>query len=453
MDYPINLGFNTKSPTVLHIDLNSCFATVEQQANPLLRGKPIAVAAYNSPGAFILAPSIEAKMWGIKMGMSVRDAREIFPDLIVLEPDPWKYRNVHLALKALLSEYTDDVHPKSIDEFVLDLEGSPALPRGMLQIGAEIKKRIKDEIGEWLTVSIGISANRYLAKIGSGLHKPDGLDLIDATNHKEIFASLDLTDLTGIKKANAARLNRHGIFTVLDFYNATPMMLQQAFHAVTGYYWYSRLRGWETDDTPSRRRSYGNSVALGKKHVTPRELAPVLAHLVEKMSSRMRSGGYCARGVHLSLAYKHKGLTTNEKFSHHYSNYWHKGLTTNRLLFSAVEIYDVAYQLLCQAPHTLPVHIIAVTCFDLRTKGKYQLDLLNHTVKKRAMVQAQDKINDKWGDFVLKSARMLIAHSPVKDRIAFGGVKELDEVVSLLGVLLLQVVLHDLLCIMLLIPH
>ncbi len=424
MDYPINVHFNPKEPTVMHIDLNSCFATVEQQANPFLRGKPLVVAAFNSPGAFILAPSIEAKSLGIKMGMSVRDAKEVCPDVIVKEPDPWKYRNVHMSLKKLLTEYTENAAPKSIDEFVLDLEGCPSLKRGLLEVGAEIKKRIKSEIGEWLTVSVGISTNRYLAKIGAGLTKPDGLDVINADNHQYIFSRMNLTDLTGIKDGNSSRLNRQGIFTVLDFYEASPMVLQQAFHSVTGYYWYMRLRGWEVDDQPTTRRSYGNSVALGKKHVTPDELAPVLAHLVEKMSSRMRAGGYCAKGVHLYLSYKRAQGQLG-------GGSWHRGMTTRRILFSSTEIYTVAYKLLLEAPHNLPVHIIAVTCFDLCTEEHVQLDLLSQTLKKRAMTEAQDKINSKWGEYVLRTARMLVQHSPVKDRIAFGGVKELTDVISL----------------------
>ena len=100
-----NLDFNSASPLIMHIDLNSCFATIEQQANPLLRGKPIVVAAYDSPGGCILAPSIEAKEYGIKTGMRVRDGRALYPKLIVKPPDPWKYRNVHLGLRSVMERF------------------------------------------------------------------------------------------------------------------------------------------------------------------------------------------------------------------------------------------------------------------------------------------------------------------------------------------------------------
>ena len=120
-----DLPFNPKPSTIMHIDLNSCFASIEQQANPLLRGKPIAVAAYTTPSGCILAPSVEAKRLGIKVGMRVKDGKLICPALKILSPDPWKYRNVHLGLRRLISQYTDDFVPKSIDEFVLNFEGYP----------------------------------------------------------------------------------------------------------------------------------------------------------------------------------------------------------------------------------------------------------------------------------------------------------------------------------------
>ena len=94
MVYPTELGFNSKPSTILHIDLNSCFATIEQQANPHLRGKPIVVAAYTTPSGCIVAPSIEAKRYGVKVGMKVKEGRLLCSDLIVMEPDPAKYKNV-----------------------------------------------------------------------------------------------------------------------------------------------------------------------------------------------------------------------------------------------------------------------------------------------------------------------------------------------------------------------
>ncbi|MBU2035867.1 DNA polymerase IV, partial [Patescibacteria group bacterium] len=160
----LNLDFNPNPSFIMHLDINSCFATIEQQVNPFLRGKPLVVAAYDSPGGCVIAPSIEAKKIGIRVGMRVKDAKEIFPDVFVLTPDPWKYRSVHLALRKILLSYTNNLVAKSIDEFVLNLEGYPCLrEKSIKDVAKEIKLRIREEIGEWMSVSVGISTNRFLA--------------------------------------------------------------------------------------------------------------------------------------------------------------------------------------------------------------------------------------------------------------------------------------------------
>ena len=142
-----SMMINANDPTTMHIDLNSCFATVEQQADPLLRGKPMAVAAYTSPNGCILAPSIEVKKEGITVGMRVRDAKLLCKSIVILPPDPRKYRDVHLKFKKLFMEYSPIVIPKSIDEAIIDFRGTPAYKRGLVDIGMEIKKRMRDEIG------------------------------------------------------------------------------------------------------------------------------------------------------------------------------------------------------------------------------------------------------------------------------------------------------------------
>src|SRR4029079_6897865 len=110
----LELPLNPAEPTVMHIDLNSCFATIEQQANRKLRGRPVAVAAYTSPRGCILAPSIEAKTYGVKTGMMVAEGKELCPDLLILNSDPPKYRDAHLRLKKIFESYTNSVTPKSI---------------------------------------------------------------------------------------------------------------------------------------------------------------------------------------------------------------------------------------------------------------------------------------------------------------------------------------------------
>src|ERR687893_231924 len=165
------LVINHNAPTIMHVDLNSCFATIEQQANPLLRGKPMVVAAYNSPNGCVVAPSIEAKQYGIKTGMTVWEARLLYPKVIVREPNPDMYRAVHLLFRRIFRDYSPDVTPKSIDEAVIDLTDTLCLFKGTVtDIGKEIKRRFREEIGEWMKCSIGVSTNRFLAKLAASLH-------------------------------------------------------------------------------------------------------------------------------------------------------------------------------------------------------------------------------------------------------------------------------------------
>ena len=434
------LNFNSSPSTILHIDLNSCFATIEQQANPHLRGKPVAVAAYTTPSGCIVAPSIEAKSLGIKVGMRVKDGRAIYPNLIVLPPDPWKYRNVHLALRELLSGYTPDITPKSIDEFVLDfgkisnfqfpisnqftnyqidkLKTNWKLETGNLrlrEVALEIKQRIKAEIGDWLTVSVGIAPNRYLAKLASSLHKPDGLDEINRDNFLDCYLKLKLTDLPYIKARNSIRLNNMGIFTVLDFYNAPLWKLKAAFASISGYYWYLRLRGREIDNVEFGRRSYGNSYALPKPLSTLEELSPILSKLVEKTGFRLRRAGYSARGVHTAVGYRD-------------GSFWHKGVSFPENLFDSRNIYRKALGILAMSPYRKPVRDLAVSVFDLKKKSELQLDIFEDVLRKKSLVDAVDAVNERWGNFVITPARMLLGEKEmVPDRIAFGGVKELEE--------------------------
>ncbi|KKQ98780.1 MAG: Nucleotidyltransferase/DNA polymerase involved in DNA repair [Candidatus Woesebacteria bacterium GW2011_GWB1_39_12] len=409
------MEFNPKPSTILHIDLNSCFATIEQQANPHLRGKPIAVAAYSTPNGCILAPSVEAKRYGIKTGMRVKDGKLLYPNLIILPPDPWKYRNVHLKLRRLISNYTADLYPKSIDEFVLNLEGYPSLVTSSMEnVAREIKTRIKKEIGEWLTVSIGIAPNRFLAKLASSFHKPDGLDEINKANFLDCYLKLRLTDLPYIKIRNAIRLNNMGIYTVVDFYNAPLWKLKAAFESINGYYWYLRLRGWEIDDAIFRRRSYGNSYALPRPLVTPEELSPILAKLVTKMGARLRHAGYKAKGVHVAVSFRDGG-------------FWHKNVTLEKVIFDTRDIYKKAFKILCSSPYRKPVRELAVSSFNLMKYRQTQLELFEDVVRKEKLVNSIDEINERWGDFVITPARMLAASDAVPDRIAFGGVKELEE--------------------------
>ena len=168
----------------MHIDLNSAFATTEQQAQPSLRGRPIGVTNCISPHCCMIAALYEAKALGIRVGMRLDEAKAICPDFIMLETDPAKYHYVYQKLAAIMKDYSPDITMKSIDEGIIDFHGTLGTihTRPLVDMGRDIKQRMRDEVGKWMRVNIGIGTNRFLAKQAAGLHKPDGLDVIDHTN-------------------------------------------------------------------------------------------------------------------------------------------------------------------------------------------------------------------------------------------------------------------------------
>lgn len=396
----------------MHIDLNSCFASVEQQANPLLRDKPVAVVHTNAPYGCILAPSVEAKLWGVKTGMSLQEGRQLCPFLIARQADPPKYREVHRQIGELLNQYSPCVISKSIDEFVItipsrrgDLYGRPCDP---VIISQSIKSRIKSEIGDYLRVSIGVSTNQNLAKLASGLHKPNGFDIIDSSNFLSIYRAIKLQDFCGINIRNEARLHKVGIFTPLQFYQANLSTLTQAFQSVLGRYWYNRLRGYEVD-LPAGRQAIFTQKSFGQSYVLPHPMGfdqwrPILAKLVAKAGRRLRTSGYHATATHLYL-----------RFANHTS--WHTGHQLHSPIFRDCDLMSSALAL--NHPLTHQVKKIAVTFFGL-SRDPGQLALLRDNSRDAALTSALDSLNNKWGEYSITSAAMLGTDHHVRDAIAFG---------------------------------
>jgi DNA polymerase IV len=406
----MNLPLNKNNPTIMHIDLNSCFATVEQQAYPNLRGKPIAIAAYVSPGGCVIAPSIEAKRFGVKVGMTVRDAKLLCRDIIIRDPDPVMVRTVHDKFKKLLSTYSPSVLPRSIDEFVIDFDHTPALTRGLINLGVEIKQEIRKRIGSWLSCNIGIGTNFFLAKLASNLHKPDGLDIITHENLKHIYATRTLIDLCGINTRYQARLHACGIFTPLEFLDASVDVLQkQVFQSINGYYWYLRLRGWEIDAVLFGRKSFGQSYALKEQTADPKKITPLLMKLCEKMGRRLRRDEYQARGIHISCIYTD-------------GTYWHKGCKMHMPMYTTADLFKNALWVYNQQPDVKTIRNLAVSCFDLEKTHPQQMDLFDsNTTKNRNLTDALDTINNKYGEYVITPALMMGLGDVIIDRVAFGG--------------------------------
>lgn len=411
-----HLPVSHEEPQIMHIDLNSAFAMTEQQARPSLRDRPVGMANRISRNCCMIAVSYEAKARGVKVGMRLVEARQLVPELIVLETDPPKYLYVHQKLAGIMKSYSPNVMMRSIDEGLIDFHGTrkSVNKRPLEEIGLEIKYRLKAELGNWIKVNIGIGQNRFLAKTAAGLNKPDGLDIINKNNLLETYKKLQLTDLPGIARRFEARLNAAGIFTPLDFINASADTLrQQVFHSVLAEEWYQRLRGYEVDDEPTRLGQVGRQFALDKKTGSDKELLPRFHYLCETTGKKLRFNEADARGILVWMGFK-DGYK------------WKARKTWTESFYTDKEIYKRARQLFDKRPRHSDITIMGITCYKLVPSNRPQSSLLEEVNKQDKLTRAVDELNERYGNFIIHSLNTLKGKQIVKQKIPFTGTKYLD---------------------------
>ena len=410
----MDLRINDEDSLIMHVDLNSCYAIIEQQANPLLRYKPVGVAAFDSPGGFILAASYEAKRQGITL-MRIRDAKVLCPDIIILTPDPEKYFDAHRRFRAVLERYTNEVNPKSIDEFMVDFRGSQAVQDGksLVAIAKQIKQDIKESLGDYVTVNIGIAPNRFLAKLAAGLDKPDGLDVVRPEGVLNIYGQLDLMDLPGINRRYKARLVLAGIMTPLDFFEAPMHKLKnEVFKSVVGYYWYLRLRGYEVDRANFKTRSFGSDYAIGDKTRDRDKVARFIMKMSEKTGRRLRKHDYEAWGVSLWLSFEN-------------GTWWGRSKRLQAPLYSTQDIYRACLRLLRSVEYPARITHINLAVFGVQPATPMQLGIFDDTrLDSRPLARAADKINDRYGEFTVVPATMANMQDVLIKRVPFGSVRD-----------------------------
>ncbi len=403
--------YNPESPLVMHIDLNSAFATIEQQSRPMLRNRPVAVVNRRTNLTSIVTASYEAKAFGVKVGMRLIEAERLMPGLIAIESDPEKYRFVYKKLSKILSDYSPNFVMKSIDEGVIDFHGVVNC-RPMQEIGLEIKQRLRDEVGNYMRCNVGIGPNRFLAKTAAGLHKPDGMDEINHTNLRQVLATLELTDLTGIASHNEARLHKIGINTPLQFLDSSSVTLEKiVFKSVIGQHWHQRLRGWEVDDRVFDMKRVGRQYVLESRNLNRTQIVQRLHNLCESVGSRLRSQNKTARGIYVYAKTAEHG-------------YWHASKMTQLPFYSDGTIYSLAYQLFSRAPDG--IREIGVHCYELSDDDDTQLSLFGDViVREHQLSDAIDNINQRYGDRTVHSADTMATDELIKQKVPFGGVRYL----------------------------
>lgn len=401
---------NTEQPRIMHIDLNSAFAMAEQQAHPSLRGLPLGVTNRISRECCVIAASYEAKRLGIKVGMRRSEALAICPDFVLLETDPTKYTDVYRKLLAIMKDYSPHIKMKSIDEGVIDFHGTEGLLGGksLVEVGHEIKRRVRQEIGDWMTVNIGIAPNRFLAKQAAGWHKPDGLDVIDSRNLLEYYDAMELMDLSGIAERNQARLNACGIYTPRQFLEADEMTLKKlVFRGITGTYWHRRLRGHEIDDYQTKLGMVGRQWVVQEPLSTMKHINSCLSYLCETTGMKLRYRQVEARGICVWAVFQNGEHWQNKRM-------YKSGFFTNQ------DIYRHALEMFVRRPPGT-IRVIGVYCYGLEASRSSQLGLFEDVEKNRWLTRAVDEINDQFGKFTVYSASTLEGKRRITQKIPFGG--------------------------------
>lgn len=413
-----------KNKVILHIDMNSYFASCEQQANPFLRGKPIGICEHL--GGIIIAPSIEAKKLGIKTGTPVWEARKIYPKILLFKTDPDKYRDTTRKFLSIFYKYTESIQKYSIDEAFLDLslevKSAPDPWVRAEEIGREIKLEMKKYVGDWISCSIGIGANKLVAKIASDLEKPNGLVVVRPDNKEFLYDRLVLTDIPGIAHRMEKQLNYLGIKTLRDLRDYPYSKLIVHF-GIAGYHLHKmgQLEGtWKEDEFENSGvpdpliKSMGHAYTMPEATVDQEVAKQVLFKLSEMVGRRMRESEMMGNVVHFVTKSKEREyFDRGHKLSFDIQD-------GKDIYFHAAKILEDAYKA-GELPSNL--RLIGVTVAGLKPFSNQQ-SLFEKDRTNYELVKSMDKINDKYGDFTISSLPAWQARKYVRDSVGFGRMKE-----------------------------
>lgn len=292
--------------TILHVDMDAFFAAIEQRDRPELRGRPIAVGALPEERGVVATASYEARRFGIHSAMASRTAARRCPELVFVPPRHAHYEAVSRQVMAILSAETPEIEPVSIDEAFLDLTRCLTAPEEAVVMARRIKDRLRHELG--LTGSAGIGPNKFLAKLASDLHKPDGLAVIPSAPDavRDVLAPLPVSRIWGVGPATAALLGRRGLRRIGDVQRRPVSDLVRILGPALGHHVHSLAFG--RDDRPvvsgpQEEQSLSHEETFARDISDRGELRRCLLELVEKVGRRLRRSGRLATSAHLKLRF------------------------------------------------------------------------------------------------------------------------------------------------------
>lgn len=284
--------------SILHADLDSFYASVEQRDDPALRGRPVVVG-----GGVVLAASYEAKAYGIRTPTNERVARRLCPDVVVVRPRFEAYSAASRDVFAVFSDISPVVEPISIDEAFLDVAGLRRVSGEPVEVARMLRARVRDEVG--LPITVGIARSKFLAKVASADAKPDGLLLVPPGDELAFLHPLPVERLWGVGTVTSGKLRDHGVATVGQLAATDEDVLAGVLGRSAARH--LRALAWAQDprrvETGRRRRSIGSQRALGRRSRSPAELEEMLSGIVDRLCRRLRSAGRLTRTVVLRLRF------------------------------------------------------------------------------------------------------------------------------------------------------
>ncbi len=410
----------------LFLDLNSYFASVEQQENPHLRGRPIAVVPLNSDSTCAIAASYEAKKYGIKTGTKIYEAKQFCPGLICVLAHHDKYVAYHHKILAEIIKHTPINKICSIDELSSRLPPNKQSKEAATALAHRIKAGIRENVGQSITCSIGVAPNAFLAKIATDMQKPDGLVILDHTNLPDRLFELRLTDLPGINVRMESRLNKAGIRTVEQFYNIPPKHARAVWGSVEGERFWYKLHGHNLPDQETHKSVIGHSRVLDPELRAPAMAKLVARRLTIKAASRLRRADLYA--THFDLGIRNQD---NEKFG---ASYTIQAAQDNFAFLEALEILWNAMMIQVKPRH---LKKISVAIHGLCERTDITPDLFDYATPQQSKDQRSraqnlshviDKINQKFGaESVHLGPSPKTSAGYVGTKIAFNRIPDIEE--------------------------
>jgi DNA polymerase IV len=368
--------------TILHADLDSFYASVEQRDDPSLRGRPVIVGA-----GVVLAASYEAKAFGVRTPMPLGRARRLCPDAIVVPPRMAAYSEASKAAYRVFDDISPFVEGLSIDEAFLDVRGMRRIAGEPVEIAERLRRAVRERVG--LPITVGVARTKFLAKVASAVAKPDGLLLVPPDRELEFLHQLPVESLWGVGAVTAEKLRSRGIRTVGQLARVPEEALEAMLGRAQGRHLHALAHN--RDPRPvnprRRRRSIGSQRALGRSPKSPDEIDTVAIGLVERVTRRMRAAGRVGRTIVLRLRFDDFSRATR---SH----------TLPRPTAHTGTILETTRELLAAAMPTIEregLTLVGISVANLDDDGALQLVLPLEGHDGIALDEALDEIRERFG--------------------------------------------------------